>query len=129
MEDGYPVTAALAWVFGWFFGALALFHMMFAWSRSPWRLGSRHWKLVDYWWLGATALSLIGLTGQARQMVAGNLQETSRVRVEGATDRLRDWVRVYSSQPTGLCRTLGPSPFFTANELAKEQAQFDEMCR
>jgi hypothetical protein len=77
-------------------------------------LRKRGWKIVDFFWLGATALGLIGTAGQVRQLVATaqinmleTFAETDLRGLQHAADGLaadpgavcRTWIRTQYSPP------------------------------
>src|SRR5687767_7864556 len=107
----------------WFVGALTAFHLALVWPRL--RLRRRGWRVVDYIWLGSTALTLISLTGQARQLVAPWQAESAEFRVEGAMNLVRNTVSMYTSPAS--CGQIQPGLLSDA-ERFEEQRKIGQIC-
>jgi hypothetical protein len=125
-EDLPPITNT--WIVLFIFcAALAGFHLALVyWGH----LDKLWWKRVDYIWLGLTALGLIGVTAQARQLVAGNLLPYTDDRVNFAYKVVQLEVHDYGTEDGRLvCRTFIRSAFSPPpDEFQRTQDEFNRAC-
>ena len=111
-----PPWISLGWLFTVFVGSLLTFHLMFVWPRN---LTRRGWKVVDYFWLAAGLLGVVGSAGVGRQAIAENLLTTARARVEFFASEVESALRFGTSG--AICRR------FVRTEFSPPQAEFDRL--
>ena len=73
--------ASLSIVIVVFLVSVVLFHAIFIWF-SPLRLTEIGWKRVDYDWLSLAFLSIIGLSGEARQYFAERMLPQTEAKLD-----------------------------------------------
>jgi hypothetical protein len=103
-------------------GLTVLFHFLFVWPRN---LSKRKWKQVDYIWLTAAAIGLLGIAADVRVTTAKNWVEIKRIRAIGILESLE----FITQQPdqTGFCQKFSQSDFSPPN-LVDIQRQYDFAC-
>lgn len=126
MNLPFPITTNPWALVGLFFVALLVLHVVLVfWLK----VGKRGWKLADYYWLGFTAIGLIGASGQARHLVAKNMEPTAKAHASWEYDRLLYEINFYSADPGVICRTFTPSPLLSEAQHYAVQTQFDAACK
>lgn len=119
-----PFTTSLGWVLIVFLSALVTFHFLFVWPRNLTKVG---WKIVDYFWIAAALLGVIGSVGVARQAVAQNLLATASARLETFASGVESAVRFGTSG--AICRRFVRTEFSPPpGELDRIQREFDNQC-
>jgi hypothetical protein len=86
-------------------------------------------EAADYYWLGFTAVGLIGASGQARHLVAKNMEPNAAAHASWEYNSLLDKMNLYSEDPGLICRTFTTSPFLSEAERYAVQTQFDAACK
>src|SRR5574337_890572 len=119
-----PRWISLACLLTAFVGSLVAFHLMFVWPRN---FSKRGWKVVDYFWLGAGLLGVVGSAGVARQVIAENLLTTAQARVEFFASEVESALRFGTSG--AICRRFVRTEFSPpAAEFDRLQREFDAQC-
>jgi hypothetical protein len=116
-----------------FIVATFFFHCVFIYvgplARIGFRpLGKRGWKLVDYIWLGAASLALIGTIAQARMNYAKELHSSLETLVAPWPDSAQIYVNPEYYDGI-ICRTFVRSPLSPPpEEFNKTVAEYDLAC-
>jgi hypothetical protein len=101
-----------------------VFHLTLVWPRN---LTRRGWKIVDYFWLGAGLLGVIGSVGVARQAMAENLLTTARARLTFLASEVESALRFGTSG--AICRRFVRTEFSPPPEaFDRVQREFDAQC-
>jgi len=119
-----PFVAHLGWIFVFFLCATAVFHLLFVW---PCNLSKLAWKWVDYVWLTATLLGLVGLVGSARQEFAKNSLDMTSARQERAAYDLKSAIQ-FGASPA-ICREFTYKDTSPPKEIFNQiQLEFRHEC-
>lgn len=113
-----PFWISLGWLITVFVVSVVAFHLIFIWPRN---LTKRGWKIVDYFWLGAALLGVVGSVGVGRQAIAENLLTIAQARVEFFASELESALRFGTSG--AICRR------FVRTEFSPPEAEFDRLQR
>src|SRR4051794_11601602 len=101
MNLPFPINTNPWALVGLFFTALVVLHVILVfWLK----VGKRGWKLSDYYWLGFTAVGLIGASGQARHLVAKNMEPTAKAYASSEYNFLLHEINFYSKDQGLICR-------------------------
>jgi len=100
---------------------LVIFHAIFLRIWTPGPLG---WKIVDYIWIVAGALSLISYVNQSRKMVAEGMLPMAKARVEWSYQQIRSTAKFLTSP--AVCRHFSEQG--AVSDLARIQREFDAIC-
>jgi hypothetical protein len=92
-----------------------------------WPLSKDGWRIVDYVWLSAGAVGLIGATSQGRQLVAENVLRTYTQIEKSAYDPLFGYLE-NPNRDDYLCRKIQPATFRSAEEADRLQEESDRFC-
>lgn len=119
-----PWFTNFGWILAIFVASLACFHLVFIYAHT---LGSVAWKRVDYVWLSMALLGMLGAVGSGRELVARNLLDGARARLESSWRFMEMDIEFGTS--VAVCREFIRSPFSPPpQELEQLQRGFNEQC-
>ena len=123
-EFALPFLAETKWVLGAFALSLAIFHWLLVYH---FKLSKAAWKKVNYVWLGAGALGLVGAVEVPRNAVSDNLLSLAESRMTGALQLLHSTAQFGTSG--AVCRTFVRSPVSPPEpEFSNSQKEYDTAC-
>lgn len=123
-EISLPWFTSFAWTLMIFIGGLVTFRVLFL-HVAP--LTSIGWKRVDYIWLSMALLGLLGAVGAGREVVAKNVLNLEKFRLE-STRRYAEG-RADFGTSIAVCRQFVRSEFSPPVELFDAlQREFDSQC-
>jgi hypothetical protein len=120
-----PWFVSQLWILGIFVLSLAVFHFLF-FRLAP--LSSIGWKRIDYVWLSMALLGLMGAVAAGREIIATNMVEYSKSRIEWSFRFMR--LRAEYGTSNAICRTFVRSEFSPpSSEMERDQKEYDDQCR
>jgi hypothetical protein len=112
-----------AWILGIFVAALAIFHILLI-RLFP--LSAISWKRVDYIWLFMALIGLISAVGTGRAMIANNLLNYGKSRIEPAFHFMKMNADFGTSE--AICRKFVKSDIVSPEDLSRIQREYDAQC-
>ncbi|MGF6368351.1 hypothetical protein OKW40_001101 [Paraburkholderia sp. RAU6.4a] len=120
----FPWVASKVVLCAVFFISLLLFHIIFVYA-PPTRLGKRGLKIIDYFYLGAGSLGLLGSIATNRVDIAKNMLSLANDREEFAYRQVVE--SISTDLPLIICRKFVPSELSPPN-LSETKRQYDLAC-
>ncbi len=122
-ETWYPLGARAWYVLAIFAAALLLMHVVLVfWLR----IGKLAWKRADYFWLGATVLSLVGAAAEVRRSIATADLRNRSERRDWAWKHVVDEVRFMTGP--AVCSPFTKSEW-SPPTFDDTQRQYDVVCQ
>jgi hypothetical protein len=120
----HPVWASHAWLFGIFFVALILFHVVLVYA---WPLGKAGWKRVDYIWLSMGLLGVSLAVASSRQTFAQLQLPAAEAQIETRAGWIED--RAQFGVSAAVCRQFVRSEYSPPKEeFDRIQREYDQLC-